>query len=531
MSFIGQSFAYARFAWQLRGFLRERATPERGTEIILERLRNRRSHFLSLMRRAVYENPQSPYHPLLRSAGCEYKDLERMVQTDGIEATLQRLYASGVYVTIDEFKGRQDVVRGATTFRCQPDDFNNPLLLPGLGIGSSGSRGPRTRTTANLERSAYHAYCQAVMLRSHGLRDKPTVLWMPILPSAAGMAMLLQSSKMGTPPSRWFSPVAARTVKPALAKRLATLYAVYAGRAFGCPMPAPEYVSGEQVALVLEHVLRVLEHGDGCVLFTSPNSAVRLCHLARETGHDLAGLSCRVGGEPLTPAKLAEIRSAGADAIVTFAFAEGGTVGLSCADRRAPDDMHLLSGSTAAIQHRRDTAFGSGSVDAFLFTSCFDRAPKILLNVESGDYGVIEDRDCTCEFGGLGLTRHIHTLRSFDKLTGEGMTFAGTDLVHLVEEVLPSRFGGSSIDYQMVEREDETGNTYLDVRVSPDIRAVDERELVQTVLSWLRKGGDTNRMMTEVWRERDMVRVVRARPHITAGGKLLPFEILRETRR
>ena len=51
----------------------------------------------------------------------------------------------------------------------------------------------------------------------------------------------------------------------------------------------------------------------------------------------------------------------------------------------------------------------------------------------------------------LGYTTHIHTIRSWEKLTSEGMTFCGHDLIRLIEEVLPARFGGRPTDYQFVE--------------------------------------------------------------------------------
>jgi hypothetical protein len=167
-------------------------------------------------------------------------------------------------------------------------------------------------------------------------------------------------------------------------------------------------------------------------------------------------------------------------------------------------------------------------VDAFLFTTLLDRAAKVLLNVESGDYGVLETRNCNCEFGAVGLTTHLHSIRSFDKLTGEGMTFVGTDLVRIMEEMLPSQFGGASTDYQMLEYEDGHGGTQLDVLVSPKVGVVDESALVSLLLNELRKGGDTNRMMAEVWRERRTIRVRREQPRMTAGGKLLPLCLCRE---
>ena len=103
------------------------------------------------------------------------------------------------------------------------------------------------------------------------------------------------------------------------------------------------------------------------------------------------------------------------------------------------------------------------SVDAFLFTSFSPATPKILLNVESGDYGVIETRSCGCKFEELGFTDHIHNIRGFDKLSSAGMTFVGTDLVRIIEEVLPAKFGGASTDYQMVEEEDKKGHTRMSI--------------------------------------------------------------------
>ena len=379
----------------------------------------------------------------------------------------------------------------------------------------------------NLERLSHNSFHKAVALSAHGAMGKPTLLWMPILPSAAGLAMLLQASKMGTPPSRWLSPVAAKDIKPELSRRLATQYVIYAGRLFGTRMPAPEYVTAEQVNVVADSLSVVLRGGKGCVLLTSPSSAVRVCKEFKARQSDLAGVTFVLGGEPLTPAKMAELRASGAHAVNLYAFAEGGVVGFGCAGRDAvSDDVHILTGALAVTQHRRETPFGGGTLNALLFTTLFDKSPKILLNAENGDYGTLEERHCGCELGDVGSTRHLHSLHSFDKLTGEGMTFVGTDLVRVMEAVLPARFGGASTDYQMVEYEDVEGRTRLDLVVDPGVGDVDENELVRVVLMELGRGGDTNRMMAEMWRQGGMLRVRRERPHVTAGGKLLPLHIM-----
>jgi hypothetical protein len=366
-----------------------------------------------------------------------------------------------------------------------------------------------------------------MVFSAHRLQGWATIVWMPILPSGAGITHLLQLCKMRAAPERWFTPVTASNVKLALSKRLATMYVVHAGRLFGSRIPSPEYVSGEQTIIVAECLRDVLRRSPGCVVACSPSAAVRVCQVSRSAGINLHRVTFAAGGEPLTPAKMAEIRSAGADAINIYAFTEAGIVGFGCAgEKQACDDIHLQQDSLTIIQRERSTSFGGGVVNSFLFTSLLERPSRMLLNVESGDYGVLETRQCGCELGDVGLTQHLHTIRSFDKLTGEGMTFVGTDLVRIIEEVLPKRFGGASTDYQMAEME-EGGRARLDVVVSPEVGTVDEEEVVRVILAELSRGGDTNRMMAEVWRQARVLRVKREKPRLTDAGKLLPLHITR----
>jgi hypothetical protein len=526
MSLLSQAAAYWRFAWGLREFLKEPITLEQSRQIIRQRLQNREQNLLIMVKRAIYESEASPYLKLLRLAGCEYGDFERMVRSDGIESTLHKLRESGVYVSIEEFKGKKEVARGRKVFTFKESDFNNPFMDRNIEASSSASRSAGTRLTMNLDRYYYHAAYNAVAFDDHGILGSPVLLWWPILPSPAGLATVLRLAKMGNPPIRWFSQVEAKTIKPSLVKRLATYYVVYAGRLFGTAFPKPEYVNLEQAHKVAERMAEVLNQGHGCIMFTPPNSAARVCQAALERQLDLSGATFVVSGEPLTKAKIKEIRAAGANAVNWYTIAEVGTIGFGCANQMAPvDDIHVFKESKAVIQHWREVPFAGTPVNAFLFTSLLHRAAKILLNVESGDHGVIETRQCSCKLGELGLTDHIYNIRSFDKLTGEGMSFVGTDLLRIIEEVLPAKFGGASIDYQMVEEEGERGRTWLSILVSPELGEIDEREVVQTVLSELSKGKDTQRMMTQIWSQAEILRVKRLPPLITAAGKLLPLHI------
>lgn len=48
---------------------------------------------------------------LLTWAGVEWGDVEAMVTKDGVESTLDSLCRAGVYVTIEEFKGKRPIRR------------------------------------------------------------------------------------------------------------------------------------------------------------------------------------------------------------------------------------------------------------------------------------------------------------------------------------------------------------------------------------------------------------------------------------
>src|SRR4029079_17716597 len=128
---------------------------------------------------------------------------------------------------------------------------------------------------------------------------------------------------------------------------------------------------------------------------------------------------------------------------------------------------------------------GAASVDALIYTTILPSSPKLLINVESGDYATVSSRACDCPMGRLGFTTHLSQIRSYEKLTSEGVTFLGTELLRLIEEVLPKAFGGAPTDYQLVEAE-ESGFSRILVVASPALGALDEGAVVQCVLETLR---------------------------------------------
>ena len=107
--------AGARLISRMPAFLRRPVTTEESKQALARRLAQRPAIFLELMRHAVFEIPLSVNFQLFRHAGCELGDLENLVHCEGIEGALGKLLRQGVFLTVDELKGRRPILRGSTT--------------------------------------------------------------------------------------------------------------------------------------------------------------------------------------------------------------------------------------------------------------------------------------------------------------------------------------------------------------------------------------------------------------------------------
>src|SRR5262249_40688736 len=154
-----------------------------------------------------------------------------------------------------------------------------------------------------------------------------------------------------------------------------------------------------------------------------------------------------IAGEPPTPAKVAGIRASGARCFTTYGFAEAGRVGIGCPNPASPNDLHIFRDAFEVFTVPRAVPSTDVTVDALNFTSLLPTTPLILLNAELDDYGVVETRSCGCAMEKLGYHLHIRDIHSFRKLTGEGVTLIGGEILDVIERVLPARFGGSPLDY------------------------------------------------------------------------------------
>ena len=518
---------FGRYAKGMRGYLR---TPiragEAGREI--QRLREARAGaFLRVLERGVYGSPDSPYRALLVHAGVEHSDVAALVAERGVEGALEVLYDAGCRVSLDEFKGRKPIERGSLRLEVRPEDFDNPLLVKHYEARTSGSRGVGRRLAVDLDMLAHEALHHAAFQDTMGIRDRPFGLWRPLPPTGSGIKNLLLQLKSGRPLDRWFTPTPLHATGggPKAVFFLATTFA--ATRAWSSGMPVPRHQPIGEARPVAEWLAACRAAGRPAMLDATVSSSIRVCLAARDLGLDISDTFFRVGGEPLTATRAEIFASAGARVGCHYSVSEIGRLGIWCPEGEAIDDVHLVEDKIAVLQRPQTVAGGERTVDALVFTTLVPSVPKLALNVEVDDYGVLERRPCGCVLHAAGNDLHLHTIRSHEKLTSEGTTFMGEDLVVLVDELLPRRFGGSPTDWQLVE-EEENGLPRVTIVARPELGPLDENEVLAAVLSHFETGSDHgNRAAAGLWRDGGTLRVARREPYRTVTSKVLPLHVVR----
>ncbi|HSG00435.1 MAG TPA: hypothetical protein VLA20_04855 [Vicinamibacterales bacterium] len=520
MSTLRELRMYGRFMVGLPAFFRRRITVEQAEAAVRLGLAEREANLLRLARRGIYDNPRSPYRKLLEMAGCTYGDLESSVRTKGLEPTLRALRAEGVYVTFEEYKGRQPLVRGGQTFEIDPHDFDNPLATRAYAGTTGGSTGAGTRVETDLDN--IYALTQHVMIGRdvHGVLTLPGAVWKGTLPDPIGVQVLLGSVLYQNIPQRWFTPVTRDDYVPPLRFRMATQYILWMSRLCGARFPWPEPLPVDQAIVLARWAADAVKTHGGCQVVSSVSLGMRVCIAAKEAGLDLTGANFFGGGEPITPAKMAAFSAVGARHITIYVSVDAGVLGLPCANPAEDNDQHLLEDNVALIQHPRALLGSDIEVDAFYFTSLCDRSSKILFNMESDDYGVVEERACGCRLETLGYRRHLRQIRSYGKLTGEGVTLVGSEMIRILEHVLPSTYGGTTQDYQLLEEHDEQGFTRLVLLIDPKVPISSEQAVIDTMLDALKAGSEAGGLTQSFWKRAGTFRIRRQPPVWTARGKL-----------
>jgi phenylacetate-coenzyme A ligase PaaK-like adenylate-forming protein len=528
MGILTEMNAYGRFLFGLPGFLQHTTSLEEARATVRQRLDQRESNFLRLMEHGIIGYEKSPYRSLLKLAHVELNDVRTMVRAKGLEETLKKLRDAGVYVSFEESKGRKPIVRDGQVISINPQDFDNPYLKQYYYAESGGTSGVGTRVAVDLDHLAAQVAQYVLVFDAHRVLNLPTLIWRSMLPDPTGLNHLLRSARMGHVAEKWFSPTHSRQFTNSLKNALATNYIIAMGHLCGAPFPRPERLGLDQAAAVARWAVEKLKAHEGCMIHTLVSTALRVSIAARQAGLNLTGVVFVTGGEPTTAAKFREITRSGARLLPFYGFTEGGRVGAGCCRPTDVDDLHFLKDALALIQYPRKLAGVEKPVSAFYFTTLLPSAPRLLLNVESDDYGVVERRSCGCPLEQYGYTEHIRHIRSFSKLAVEGVTLLGSEMVRVLEEVLPGRFGGSPLDYQLVEEEDDSGHTVLSILVSPMCNCAQENEVIEAVVKGLEQhAGDE--MIPAIWNQTQRLRVKRMQPILTQRGKMIPLRRLEQT--
>jgi hypothetical protein len=122
---------------------------------------------------------------------------------------------------------------------------------------------------------------------------------------------------------------------------------------------------------------------------TTASGGVRTCTAAIDAGLTSGDTLFVLGGEPFTPARPPD-RPYRQPRRQPVRDGRGGRYRRRCQAATMPGDVHLLSDKIATIRATSVSADRPHASGAVPRRSC--ASPKVMLNVESGDYGVLEER-------------------------------------------------------------------------------------------------------------------------------------------
>jgi hypothetical protein len=318
-------------------------------------------------------------------------------------------------------------------------------------------------------------------------------------------------------------------LRPSLKYSLANAYILNVCRLHGVKVPRPERVPLDRADIIVRWMEKVLREEGQVLVSGGVSLSLRIAVAANEMGVDLTGATLSGGGEPPTETKVAIITGTGARFLTSYHFSEVGAVGLPCQNPVDCNDHHLIVDHLEVLQYPRKVPGTDVTVDAFNVTTLLPTAPKIMTNVEIDDYGTIENRNCGCEWEQMGFIKHVRDIRSFRKLTGEGMTLIGSDMERILDQVLPEKYGGSAQDYQLLEEEVEGGFTRRSIIVSPRVILGDESAVIRTVLEELGRGDAAADLARAFLSQGKSLGVKRMDPIWTDRGKLMPLHMIRQS--
>ena len=237
------------------------------------------------------------------------------------------------------------------------------------------------RLIVNLSLMDCHAD-DLLLFETHGVLDRPYVIWQPTPPYGAGVNAVLRYAKFGRSTARWFTQNRAPMFGQSWQHGWLTRFLVLATRWYGRPVPTPEHVPLAQAERIAACLAELKARGTPALVNSNASSGTRICLAAKEHGLDIAGTMFRLGGEPLTPARARVVAASGSRVVTIYGMGEIGRIGLPCAHADEIDEVHVLLDKLSVIRRLRSSRAGGPPVPVNVYTTLVSSTPKLMLNVE-----------------------------------------------------------------------------------------------------------------------------------------------------
>lgn len=506
----------------LRWLAKNPVSLDEARRVVAEEASTRPARFLDQLDALVWSHSSGPIARLATNAGLEAGDVRALVDEHGLEGALERLRDVGVYVSYEEYQGRVDAVRGSARFSFSPADFFNPATkadyMATSGGSSSGRGTPVELSFAWQRRQGRQRPIQHEMA---GVRGKPAAVWLPVFPSAAGFGAVMKNMAGGSTPERWFSQIPTDLAGITAHKQAANRFLPALAALTRTGLPSPRHVPSDSPEPVVRWLSDAVSRAGGAIITGYASSLTSAARWAVDHDVDLSGVVANPASEPVTAGKLAVMAAAGMRAYSMYAFTPEGTVAIGC-DSCTGEEYHVWDQDLAVITRRRPRGDGT-DVDAFCWTSLALEAPRVMVNVENDDYGVVRHGlSCDCALAELGLTTRVSEIRGISKVVTAGISLDGELFDQLAEVDLPGRLGGGPGDFQFAESDDGSG-TVLVLRVHPRIGEIDHADALE-VMGAVLGGSDNGVLARSVWSKDTGLRIERCAPSVTVAGKTLSFD-------
>ncbi len=188
---------------------------------------------------------------------------------------LEELFVAGVSVSLEEVKGKRQVVRPGLEISVEASDFDNPLATCHWKATTGGSTGSPQRLSADFDGlEADTAYYRLCLEAFDGL-DRPGGLWLMAPPGMASLQQLFRSLKIGEGLERWWTPTPLSWHGPSARYAAFTALTVALARHAGKRVPYPLHLPAESAVVAARWLAESASRARPAVLSCTASAAAR----------------------------------------------------------------------------------------------------------------------------------------------------------------------------------------------------------------------------------------------------------------